>query len=247
VKSQNEETLLEEFEKMPKHQLKDSAKQRMLSEIEKQKEQSKSHALFPRWIGSTAAAVVAAIIVAGGIYGVSNHEKPVSSHYTTASTAMLQAETSFYQRYVDQMTPVQKYKLHQLLTRDTQISDLWIYDGNTDSTLVVQMESDFKEFQNLFPHQMASIQAGPVSVYEKTDPSALSPFVADDLTSFLSKIYLAYEAAIWNMGDPNSNLYSFKLAQIVKRPNVPGVFSQWNRVFFGGKIDVNSLTENTSS
>lgn len=244
MKAENEDALLQTFEKLPKHHLSDSAKERMLSELEERIGHSRSRAHFPRWIGSAVAGVAAVVIFAGSIYGVSNHKKPIQNHHTTTETTIPKAETSFYQRYVNQMTPTQKSKLHQLLTRDIQIADLWIYDGNTDPPLVTQMESDFKEFQTLFPQQMASIKAEPDSFYEQTAPSALSPGVDGNVfTGALSKIYLAYEAAIWNMGDPNSNLYNVKLAQLVKRPDVPGVFAQWNRLFFGGRIDANSLTK----
>ncbi|WP_179117268.1 hypothetical protein, partial [Bacillus cereus] len=112
----------------------------------------------------------------------------------------LQAESSDMQTLVNQMTPDQQSKLHQLLTRDTQLADLWIYDGDTnDPALVTQMENDFKTFQALFPQQMVAIKAYPVSVYKETVPSALSPGVdANYLDGYLAEIYLAYQAAIWN-------------------------------------------------
>ena len=244
--NEDEQRTIEQLSRMPKLTMKAESKQRIrqnLVDLSISQSRVPSRKLRAQFNGLVAGVAGIAIVVLG-YFAIANHDNPATNHHTTASNTIPQAETSQQQSVVNQMTAAQQSKLHELLTRDTQIADLWIYNGDTDPTLVAQMESDFKEFQSLFPQQMASIKAEPDSFYENTLPSALSPGVDGNvLTGDLSEIYLAYEAAIWNMGDPNSNLLNHKLTQLVQRPDVPGIFSEWNREFFGGRIDPKSLTQ----
>ncbi|MCF8568564.1 hypothetical protein LLE49_27985 [Alicyclobacillus tolerans] len=97
MKSKNEDTLLKEFERMPKQCLSDSAKHRMLSEIEEQKTRPKLRPKHPRWIVSTAAGAVAVIIAVGGIYGISDQTQHRSST-TTANRPTHQVTGYDYQK-----------------------------------------------------------------------------------------------------------------------------------------------------
>lgn len=243
--NEDEQRTIEQLSRMPNLTMKTESKQRIRQNLV---DLSVSQRLPRRRLrarfNGLAAGVAGVAIVVLGYFAFTNHGNPVTNHHITASNTIPQAETSQQQSVVNQMTAAQQLKLHQLLTRDTQIADLGIYNGDTDPTLVTQMESDFKEFQSLFPQQIESIKAEPDSFYENTLPDALSPGVDGNvLTGDLSAIYLAYEAAIWNMGDPNSILLNHKLTQLVQRPDVPGIFSEWNRVFFGGRIASKSLTQ----
>ncbi|MFD1676798.1 hypothetical protein [Alicyclobacillus fodiniaquatilis] len=248
MKSQNEDTLLQEFDKMPKHHLSDSAKQQMLSEIQNQKARPQSR--FPRWIGSITAGVAALIIAAGGIYGTLNHARHQQSNNTSLATnqkdssVMHSALNSNWQKIVNQMGEKRAAQLQRMLTQATIVMDKDAFsdDGppEPDPQGENVLQSDYNHLLQMFPTAVNLIRANPQLVTNMDASSDLPGYVtnqatgkSDEVTDVVALIYRAYKSSMYDLGPSSASAPS--PMQSLNRYQCADLFARMNRLLFGNE------------
>ncbi len=261
--SQNDDVLLDEFQqRMPKHELSESTKQRMLSEICRQKANSRPSFRFPRWISTTAAGVVGIAVVVAGYVAISNqHRTPSQAASNTVArnhTNTLQAESAGMQKVTDAFG-TKATVLRQTLSHTVAVLDAYHYGSSEtgepgtynfqSGSLEQYLQKDYSKFQAAFGAELNQINNNhPSGSYSKyvTVSGGVATYhddwaVLDAINSDYQQLIAFYDPTTYEKFSETTRNQDQQIGNKSVGTVDANDLRQWNEVLFGGQLQVSDV------